>query len=407
MNNAKSGFIWNILGSFCNAFSSVILLMLVSRVNGPIDGGIFSIGFATAQLMETVGLYEVRTYQVTDVKNKFSFSEYHSARILSCLLMILMSILYIFISGYTFYKAIVCFLLCIYKMIDALSDVYQGLFQKEDRLDLAGKALAYRVALATVGFSIVIFTTHHLLLSVFILTLIAILVFIFFDLKYGKKFSKIKFEFNFGKIKQLFIDCFPLFLGSFMLMYIINAPKYAIDNYLTEDIQTYYNVLFMPASVINLMTLFIFRPVQISLAVAWDNARLDEFLSIIKKQILLICIFTIVVILGGYVIGIPILSIIYSINLSIYRPELIVILIGGGCNAIMTILYYILTIMRKQKSILFGYSVVWGFSLVCTPFLVKSFDITGASFAYVIQMLMMIIIFTTMVLFNAKKIKKQ
>ena len=31
-------------------------------------------------------------------------------------------------------------------------------------------------------------------------------------------------------------------------MYLSNAPKYAIDAYLTEEIQAMYNIIFMPAS---------------------------------------------------------------------------------------------------------------------------------------------------------------
>ena len=47
------------------------------------------------------------------------------------------------------------------------------------------------------------------------------------------------------KFRLLMIEGFPLFVSMFLNMYISNAPKYAIDAYLTDDIQAIYNMIFM------------------------------------------------------------------------------------------------------------------------------------------------------------------
>ena len=46
-------FMWNVLGTGLNSFNSLFFLIIVTRINGINDAGIFSIGVAIAFLMMT------------------------------------------------------------------------------------------------------------------------------------------------------------------------------------------------------------------------------------------------------------------------------------------------------------------------------------------------------------------
>ena len=50
-------FIWNVLGTGLNSFNSLFFLIIVTRINGIDDAGVFSIGIAIALIMYTIGLY--------------------------------------------------------------------------------------------------------------------------------------------------------------------------------------------------------------------------------------------------------------------------------------------------------------------------------------------------------------
>ena len=62
-------FIWNTIGIMLNSFNSLFFLIVVSRINGLNDAGIFSLAFSTALLLYTIGLYSGRMFQVTDIEN--------------------------------------------------------------------------------------------------------------------------------------------------------------------------------------------------------------------------------------------------------------------------------------------------------------------------------------------------
>ena len=71
-----------------NAASTVLMLMVVTRTMGAAAGGVFSLAYAIAQQLMVIGHFEIRTYQVTDTEEVFSFGVYLAARIITTLLMI-------------------------------------------------------------------------------------------------------------------------------------------------------------------------------------------------------------------------------------------------------------------------------------------------------------------------------
>ena len=82
-------YFWNTASSTMYAASSVILLMVVTRVMGPYQAGLFSFGYAVSQQFLVLGNFEMRSYQVTDANERFAFADYYCARIISCCAMVI------------------------------------------------------------------------------------------------------------------------------------------------------------------------------------------------------------------------------------------------------------------------------------------------------------------------------
>ena len=56
-NIGKDSLVWNMVGSMIMAFQSVIMLMILTRVLGLNEAGIFTIAYANANLFVTIGKY--------------------------------------------------------------------------------------------------------------------------------------------------------------------------------------------------------------------------------------------------------------------------------------------------------------------------------------------------------------
>lgn len=203
-----------------------------------------------------------------------------------------------------------------------------------------------------------------------------------------------KFIFNKQELVKLFISCFPLFIGSFLSLYIYNVPKYTIDHYLTENYQTFYNILFMPTFAINLISEFIFKPLLTDIAIWWNKDNVKKFVGYIIKLFAGITIITFFVLGGGYFFGNAILSFVYGVDLMKYKLELILLLIGGGFGAGVYLLFNVLTAMRLQLSLLIGYTVTALFITGLCPVMVRKYSLMGASITCLLSTILLFVIFS-------------
>lgn len=136
----RKNFIWNVLGTGLNAFNSLFFMIIVTRLNGVDQAGIFTIAFSTACIIYFVGVYAGRIYQVTELNKEITDKEFIVNRSISTILMLILVILFSVIRGYNLYKSTMFLLLTLYKALEAFSDVLYGILQKNDRLEIVGKS---------------------------------------------------------------------------------------------------------------------------------------------------------------------------------------------------------------------------------------------------------------------------
>lgn len=388
----RKEFIWNLLGSIANASTSVVLLMATTQIAGTTEAGLFSLAIANAQLFITIGNFGVRPYQATDIYNRFQFEIYYTHRIVTCMFMLLISFLYCFINHSNDKKFIVIILFTILKMVDAFADVLEGYMQQLNRLDLAGFAWFFRTALYSAAYSCGLWFSRDIVTAALAAIGVAVLcLYLMLFMPVQRHRGKIHVQFDAGLMWQLTKECFPLFFALFLMMYLINVPKYAIDNQMSLDNQTYYNIIYMPAQVINLLSVFAFKPLLTQMAEYWNNNKIRDLKQYIYRLYVYILGITILAMGTAYVMGIPVLSLIYGVELGHLKPELLVILIGGGFNAVVNMLYYVLTALRMQKNILISYVVVSLVAYVIASWSVKRWELMGAVCAYVTLMCMLAI----------------
>lgn len=397
------GFIWNMLGSIMNALSTMVLSLFVIKIIGAKEGGVFSIALTLSQMLIYIAYFEMRTFQVTDALKKYSFGEYHSTKIILCVLTVLVGILYVFWKKYYPYKAIVVLLVCLWKLFDGYADVYESQFQTEGRLDLAGKSMAFRMLFSLLVFFSVLVYSRNLLVALIFMNFIAILGIIIFDVGVMNCIGKIELHFDWKQIKRIIFECFPLFIGTFCGVYILSASRIAIDSNMPSIYQSYYQVIFLPVSVINLFAGFVFKPLLTKLSLFYQLREMKRFYEIVVKGIVFLVFITLICVGGAFLLGIPILSFLSGCDLSVYRNNLVFLMIAGGFNAINYTLYYVLTIMRDMRSVLIDYIVAAFLAFFISSPLVKLFGMNGASLSFFIVVFTLCIMLTVSILKNNKK----
>lgn len=398
-NINRSSYTWNALNAIISALQNPIILLVITRTNGVYDAGVFSIAFAIATLMLYVGLYGLRRYQSSDLDEKYSFSEYHGMRILTCSLMIFSSLIYciygMIFTGYSPEKAMVIMMICIVKVCQAYSDVYHGCMQQKGRLDVATKSSSIRYLFEMIAYAVLLVLTHNLLLSTAAFMVASIIGLLMTSVNAGRNYCSYRPSFNTEKIKGLAIEGFPLFVSLFLNMYISNAPKYAIDSYLTEELQAIYNMIFMPAFAVMLIANFIFNPILTTYARLWITATeesLKQLKNQIRKQVFVIAGLTVLGIAVAATIGIPVLSFIFGVDLGSYKTELVIVMIGGGALAYATYFSTVITVIRLQKTLIVCYVIIALAAKLMSKYFVLGYGLLGAAAMYAFLMIVLAVL---------------
>ena len=169
-----------------------------------------------------------------------------------------------------------------------------------------------------------------------------------------------------------------IFLASFMEYYILNASKFAIEAHVNDSAVYCYTIIFLPNMVINLVAGYVIRPFLTGMVVKWERRQRRKFAVGILKIFAIIAAFAVLAQILGYTLGTPVLSLIGGADVSSYRGAL---------------LYYVLVIFRKQKSLFVLYGVVFLAAIAVTGPLVKAWGIMGGAAAYFLMMALLFLLF--------------
>ena len=375
-------YFWNTVASLMLSLTTAVLLLVVKRTAGLEAAGVFTIANTVGQQFQALGMYEVRTYHVTDARHRFSFGTYLATRLVTVGAMVVGIIVSAALSGDGLMAAVLIALIACLRVFDAFEDVFYCELQREGRLDIAGKACFLRT-LTTIGVFSVVLALGGSMLTAAAITLVASLV-----VMLGAYLPPARRLFPLGPrweprpIIRVLAECLPLFLASFIALYLANAPRFAIDRYLDNAQQGYFAIIFMPAFTINLLSFVIFRPLLTQMADRWIGADRAGFAAIVRRGLLGTFVAFIAVALVTYTVGAPILGFVYGTDVSGSMLELMVLVAGGALNAAGVILYYALTTMRLQRLVFAGYIIAAAAITVLCLLLVPTYGLLGASLAY-------------------------
>ncbi len=397
---------WNTLSGLINAGQSAVIMIFISHFYSVEMAGIFTISYAMANLFMTMGKYGVRTFQVTDVTEEYSFKEYQNHRLATLLITVVLLIAYLIFQiqsgSYDRNKAMLVFLVCAWKLIDAFEDVFYGMYQQRGRLDIGAKCYSLRLIVSNIVLCTMLALKVDFLICMIVVNVVSIIAaFLFIRLSINKfKTSDCR---SCSKVWNLFSICFSLFVGTTLSMFLGNSPKYLADWYMTSSQQAVCGYLMMPSFVILILSQFIYQPIIRNLADIWNEQKVDQFVGIIRRQAIVIFSLTVLIVIGGVVAGIPVLSILYNYDLTEYRFVFAILLAAGGMYAYVSFVMVPLTILRFQRCIAYCFLIAAIAVFLIGHPLISQFGMMGLSAVFLLQNVILASSLTAFLLYKIRQ----
>lgn len=382
-NSLRKDYIWNTIGVFAQNAISPILLIVVTRINGIFDSGIFSFAFSVAIVFWAFGMWGGRTYQVSDVTKEFTSRSYIAVRLILAMVMMIGAIIFVITNHYDTTKSWIIISLVLFKTIESVADSLYGILQVHGRLYISGKSLLYKAMFGVGAFLAAEAIWHSVLVGCLGIVGVNILVLLAYDMPNVLKQERLRFGVRhavrqFQSAVTIIQRCAPIAVIIFLTMFSLNIPRYFIDMF-HEDQVGPFGIIAMPITLIALVITFVLQPNIVQLSQILEKKRFSIFNSIVTKLAAVSFGIGLGVLLVTYYLGVPLLQFVFGVSFEAYRLPLIIIVIGAIANAIVTVYINVLTIMRYFKAQFYVLLTTNIVLFVVSAILVRQYGILGGA----------------------------
>ena len=390
--------IWNLAGNFCFAIFTWLMSWILSKYygEGNYSGtGILALATSYGNVFFVISSYGLRTFQVSDIKEKYKDGEYVAFRILT---VALSTVLCVFISGFMGYSFLT--FLCInlfvaYQSVRAYADVLYGILQKNEYLDKASKSLCLRAVAGLLAFISGVYLCEGVLQGILGLLFINVVITFLYDIPMTRNVytgSMFPRQILTPKIFELLREGAPMMLYAILNPLTLSLPRIILEKYAGESLLGIFSLVFSPTVVIYTFATGILMPFIPHQAKYYYQHEYKKLMKSFLTPFLLISLVGVCGVVFCYLFGAEVLSLIYDKTIAKYTILLIQALIISTLSSLLACTGSILTATRKLYVLLtcniLGCVITAILSFVWIP----EFNIYGASRAMLVGMLSQLIV---------------
>ena len=382
----RQNLLWNSVGNFCYLVSQWLITFLTTRIGGYSAAGVLSIAMSLGGTYASVANYSMRHYQASDVDNLYSDAVYVWSRYVTSAASFILCMISVVVLGYDEFTSSCVAIYMLFKITEAISDVYQGGMQKRMRMDYIGKAYLYKALLCLGVYLLAYCMSDDLFLSLLLITVVASLIVFEYERRVFLSFTDYGACVSFHSIARLLTTCLPLMVFGLCLSAVGQAPKLIIEARLGEELLGVYASIATPVTVIQVMANYLFAPLTTPFATYLHEGRMREFWKLFAKVLATLAVIAVVSIVGASFLGPQVLYIMFGESILQYTDAVVPLVACGILTAFVWFFSNVLTVLRKTKVLALLSILSVGISIVASLYLVGNYGINGASYGLMIAL---------------------
>ncbi|RRF91545.1 MAG: hypothetical protein DUD31_08975 [Coriobacteriaceae bacterium] len=382
----KKNMLYNTIGSLtyqgCLWITTVLVVILSS---GYSDSGVLSFAMTIGNMFTAVGTYNMRTYQVSDIKGKYSQRNYVGFRMLTLIIGVILLGIYSIVVSPDSLTLIAVFAYLLFKVDESFCDVLYGVDQRGERMDYIGISQFIRGVLVVLAFSLGLYLSQNIILAILAMYPAGLLVTIAYDIPHARRMDDIRPQLNKEQAKSLLTECLPIVLEILFLGMIVSvARQYYANAYGAERLGIYAAVA-TPAVLIQAAARFLYAPALVPLSEKWNDSPKESFLPFFRKTLLVMAGFIIVGVAVLAWAGPILLNLVYGQKVKGYTYLFTNVLISTSALAVLYYLTDVLVLCRDIKGSLISASAALAMALFTMVPLEAIFDMQGINYVVILS----------------------
>jgi len=372
-------------------------LMLLAKFLDKESIGIFALALAiTAPVFLFSGM-QLRSLYVTDAINTNKFSDYLSLITVISLGSFALLIIYalFFVSDIDLRLTIIAITFA--KMLENTSDLFQGFFQKKQRMDIVSTSLILKGLVSLICFFILLYLTGKIYLASFGIAFSWLLIFVFYDLRKALSsfYQSRKFNINVSMAITRFMQEFSwdnrllllaLPLGGVIGLVSLNSniPKYFISHYLGHEMLGVFAAVGYIVMVGRLIDISIGQAFAPRMAFYIRDKNRIGFLKLCLNYFsfgFIVSMFSIIIV---YWFGDTILNILYTKEFGQYNRIFLILILSNGIIWSFSFLNHSMIIFRNTTEQFFITVLSTVILFIACLVLIPQVGLIGGAYAFFI-----------------------
>lgn len=401
----KRNIIWNTLGNLIYLASQWLVTVLVTRLFGYDDAGILSLAMSVSATFQTIAMFGIRNFQVSDINNKYPDSCYTALRGITCLAALAACFVFNVLNLYDIRRSLSIVIFMLFRLSEGYSDVLHGIAHKNGRLDIAGKGFALKGILLFCAFLMGYFAGFELNICLLIMAAAVWGVTLLFDMPATKKVKSFQLTYNFKECLNLGKNTVPLFVYLFLSSSMSVIPKYFLEKMSDETTLGAYSSIFAPAVVLQAAATYIYAPFVGTFARLYSQKMFKDVRRLAVKIMLVLTAVFCVCIAFASVWGEWGLKLIFGESILPFVYLLLPVITATFFVSVTSFLYMLQIVIRDFKNLIIGCSAGFICCCISAPLMIRALGTNGTSTSTITAFLINILYISVTMLARLKKKK--
>lgn len=392
---AFSGALVNSIGSIALCGAQWLISVLIVRMGGYGDAGIFSLAMSISNVFLFLANYNIRSIQLSDTEGEYTQLQFLWSRVFSILISFLSCAVYLlFAGGYTDVEKWAVLLYLFYSNSTILNDIMMGTIQVNGHIEVGGYSNLIRSGVCLAVYLGVYAVTKSLIISLIAMVAASAAVVLLYDLPRYRKYCGSPDRGVLFDVKQalrILRTNFVLMLTAIFPLITAAVPRRQIQLIFGEEELGYFSSIFSPTLIIATLIPALVLAVIPKLAQTWHDMQYKSFLKEVVKCNLLIVGFTVICIIAAVFLGRFALKLVFGEEILVYYDLLYWALVTSGINAAVSCSISVLIAMHKNIYVTVATAISMIISMAISGVLVGEYGIYGAAYAlmaaYIVQLL--------------------
>lgn len=402
----KANMLWNSAGSIYYSGCQWLITVLVARLSTSFEAaGSLAVAMSISNIFAQIGLFRIRSYQVSDVHEEVSSGEYVGFRLITISLGFAITVIYMVVScAPNSYASVLLYL--VFRAGDVFIDVLHGIDQQHYRMDYCGKSMLMRSTLFLIAFAggMMLFNQLEAALLGMVLFTYPIII---YDLRAASKFSSVIPTMSATRFRELFSECLPAVLGMALCSLVVTYSRQYLGIIDGESALGVYSTVCTPIVIIQACVNYVYAPLLGMYAEYFEGYQKREFMSLLLKTLLMVTGFFIVCSLGFVLFGKNLFGFVFGPEIEKNADLIYAGLVASMMTALVAFFSDLLIALRDMRGCLMGNLAACAVSFPMTWYFVENFSMNGVSLAVSLSYSIGVLVLSFRLALRVKRIKSE